>query len=140
MTLYGLIKKLDGLAALKHQISLDKQEIEQRLALGQATGAAIVILNYNTRHHLQQYLPSVLANSPGVRVIVADNGSPDDSLEILRTHFPEVECLDLKQNYGFAQGYNEALKLVNAEFYVILNSDVEVAPGWLSTYIGSHAK
>ncbi len=133
-------KKLDGLAALKHQISLDKQEIEQRLALGQATGAAIVILNYNTRHHLQQYLPSVLANSPGVRVIVADNGSPDDSLEFLRTHFPEVECLDLKQNYGFAQGYNEALKLVNAEFYVILNSDVEVAPGWLEPILEAMQK
>ena len=124
-------KKLDGLEALKHQIAADKQEILRVLHPAHRTDAAIVILNYNTRRHLQQFLPSVLANSAGARVIVADNGSPDDSLAFLREHFPQVECIDLKQNYGFAQGYNEALKHVKADIYVVLNSDVEVAPGWL---------
>jgi len=121
-------KKLDGMEALKQQITMDKLEIE---ALFRGGGTAIVILSYNTRQHLQEFLPSVLANSAGARVIVADNGSPDDSLEYLRHNFPEVELLDLKQNHGFAQGYNEALKQIDAEYYVILNSDVEVAPGWL---------
>jgi len=94
-------------------------------------GAAIVILNYNTRRHLAEYLPSVIAHSVGTRIIVADNGSPDDSIAFLREHYPAVEVLDLQRNYGFAQGYNEALRQVKAEIYVILNSDVEVTAGWL---------
>lgn len=130
-------KKLEGMEALKQQIAADKQEIE---ALFRGMGTAIVILNYNTRKHLQEFLPSVLAHSAGARVIVADNGSPDDSLEFLRLHFPEVELLDLKLNHGFAQGYNEALKQVNAEYYVILNSDVEVAPGWLEPILDAMKK
>ena len=92
---------------------------------------AVVILNYNTRRHLEQYLPSVLANSPGARIVVADNGSPDDSVSFLRQHYPQVEVLDLQQNFGFAEGYNRALKQVQADIYVILNSDVEVTPGWI---------
>ncbi len=97
---------------------------------------AIVILNYNTRRHLQEYLPSVVANSAGVRIIVADNGSPDDSIEFLQREYPQVEVVDLHRNYGFAQGYNEALQRIRSagtktEFYIILNSDVEVAPGWI---------
>ncbi|MBL7825260.1 MAG: riboflavin biosynthesis protein RibF [Saprospiraceae bacterium] len=125
-------KKLDGLPALQQQIAADKTAILQYMNLQPApTDTAIVILNYNTRKHLQQYLPSVLAHAGGARVIVADNGSPDDSIEVLRRDFPEVEILDLQQNHGFAQGYNEALRQVNAEIYVILNSDVEVAPGWM---------
>ncbi|MEZ4925950.1 MAG: bifunctional riboflavin kinase/FAD synthetase [Saprospiraceae bacterium] len=124
-------KKLDSLEALKDQIGLDKQEIEKQLLGSFSNDVAIVILNYNTRKHLQQFLPSVLANSQGARVIVADNGSPDDSVDILKKEFPEVELIELKENVGFAQGYNEALKQVHAGIYVILNSDVEVAPGWL---------
>lgn len=133
-------KKLDGLEALQNQIAADKRAIEQQLNPADKGGVAIVILNYNTRRHLQQFLPSVLANSPGARVIVADNGSPDDSLAVLRAEFPEVEILDLKVNYGFAQGYNEALKQVEAEIYVILNSDVEVAPGWLEPVLEAMKK
>jgi riboflavin kinase/FMN adenylyltransferase len=94
-------------------------------------GVAIVILNYNTRRHLQEYLPSVVAHSAGARIIVADNGSPDDSISFLREHYPDIEVLDLKQNYGFAQGYNEALRQVKSDIYVILNSDVEVTAGWM---------
>jgi GT2 family glycosyltransferase len=92
---------------------------------------AIVILNYNTRRHLEKYLPSVLEHSAGARVIVADNGSPDDSVDFLRAHYPNVQLLDLKQNYGFAEGYNQALRQIEADIYVILNSDVAVTAGWL---------
>jgi riboflavin kinase/FMN adenylyltransferase len=126
-------KKLESLEALKQQIAADKATILSRLE--KAVDVAIVILNYNTRRHLEQFLPSVLANSAGARVIVADNGSPDDSMEVLATKFPEVWCIDLKQNHGFAQGYNEALRQVTADIYVILNSDVEVAPGWLEPIV-----
>lgn len=135
-------KKLDSLPALQAQIEADKQEILKRLEtereetdISETPSVAVVILNYNTRRHLEAYLPSVLANSSGARIIVADNGSPDDSVAFLRVQYPQVEVLDLQHNYGFAQGYNEALKQVEAEFYVILNSDVEVAPGWITPIV-----
>ena len=94
---------------------------------------AIVILNWNGAKLLQQFLPSVIEFSKGesTDIVVADNGSTDDSLQILQNQFPEVKILDLKQNYGFARGYNEALKQLNADYLVILNSDVEVTAGWL---------
>ena len=120
-------KKLDDLDALRTQIEADKVEILRRLQVR----VAVVILNYNTRKHLETYLPSVVSNSPGARIIVADNGSPDDSVAFLREHYPNVEVLDLKKNHGFAQGYNEALARVDSDIYVILNSDVEVSPGWM---------
>lgn len=135
--------KVEGLEALRERIQADQQAIEARLAAmdfpaGQAERAAggaervaIVILNYNTRKHLETFLPSVLLHSQGARIIVADNGSPDDSLDFLSRHYPGVEILDLHRNYGFAQGYNEALKQVEADVYVLLNSDVEVTPNWI---------
>ena len=99
---------------------------------------AIVILNWNGAKLLQQFLPSVIQFShfDYVEIVVADNGSTDESLSILRNQFPEVKILDLKQNFGFAQGYNLALKQIQAEYYVILNSDVEVTEGWLDSPIG----
>jgi len=95
---------------------------------------AIVILNWNGAKLLQQFLPSVIAFSKGenVRIVVADNGSTDNSLQILQQEFPQIEILDLKQNYGFALGYNEALKQIDSDYYVILNSDVEVTESWLN--------
>ena len=98
---------------------------------------AIVILNWNGVKLLRQFLPSVIAFSRNdfTEIIVADNGSTDDSLEMLRSDFPEVKILDLKKNYGFARGYNEALKHLDADYFVILNSDVEVTPGWLESPI-----
>lgn len=101
------------------------------------TKIAIVILNWNGVKLLQQFLPSVIKNSPSgsAEIIVADNGSTDESLSILQIKFPEVTILDLKQNFGFARGYNEALKQIDAEYFVILNSDVEVTPGWLEAPI-----
>lgn len=69
------------------------------------------------------------------RLIVADNGSTDDSLSFLRSRFPQVELLELERNYGFARGYNEALKKVEADYYLLLNSDVEVSSGWLEPMV-----
>lgn len=97
---------------------------------------AIVILNYNGRNYLQQFLPSVLASSyRNKRVIVADNASTDDSLQLLQSNFTNVEVIILDKNYGFAEGYNHALKKVNAEYLVLLNSDVEVTESWIEPVI-----
>ncbi len=92
----------------------------------------IVILNWNGSEHLRRFLPSVVATAPsGVAVVVADNGSTDDSLALLAAEFPTVETLCLDCNYGFAGGYNRALKQIEADYYVLLNSDVETPMGWL---------
>jgi GT2 family glycosyltransferase len=98
---------------------------------------AIVILNWNGAKLLPQFLPSVIQFSKGdsTEIIVADNGSTDESLSMLKKKFPEVKIIDLKQNFGFARGYNEALKQVEADYFVILNSDVEVTAGWLEAPI-----
>lgn len=94
---------------------------------------AIVILNWNGSRLMEKFLPSVVAYSPAdiASVIVADNGSTDDSLAMLREKFPTVGLIELGRNYGFAEGYNQALKQVDADYVVLLNSDVEVTPGWL---------
>ncbi|HAH24430.1 MAG TPA: dTDP-Rha--alpha-D-GlcNAc-pyrophosphate polyprenol alpha-3-L-rhamnosyltransferase [Prolixibacteraceae bacterium] len=98
---------------------------------------AIVILNWNGAKLMQQFLPSVIEFSRGdsTEIIVADNGSTDESLALLKDKFPQVTILDLEQNFGFARGYNEALKQIEADYYVILNSDVEVTAGWLESPI-----
>lgn len=97
---------------------------------------AIVILNFNGRRYLEQFLPFVVANTcPGAEVIVADNGSTDDSLAFLRAEYPGVRVLVLDRNYGFAGGYNVALGQVDADYYVLLNSDVEVVRGWMEPII-----
>lgn len=93
---------------------------------------AIVILNYNGKHFLEQFLPSVIRHSKGQRIVVADNASTDGSVPFLQSHFPEVEVLIMEKNLGFAGGYNAALSQVASEYYLLLNSDVEVTSGWLS--------
>lgn len=138
-------RKLDGLDALSAQIQRDKTAIVQRLRDLNPAGPpvdarpAIVILNYNTRAHLEQFLPSVIQHSPGARIAVADNGSPDDSVEWVRRHHPGVEVIELGANHGFAQGYNEALKRVHAPMYIILNSDVAVTAGWMDPILDAMA-
>ena len=97
---------------------------------------AIVILNWNGRKMLEQYLSGVVACSQDEAVVyVADNHSTDDSMAFLAEQFPEVRTIALDQNYGFAGGYNKALKQVEAEYYVLLNSDVEVTWNWLSPLV-----
>ena len=99
---------------------------------------AIIILNWNGSKLMRQFLPSVVQNTPDwAEVIVADNGSTDDSLEMLRTHFPTVKQLVFDRNYGFAEGYNRAIATVEHEYCVLLNSDVEVTPHWLDAPIAT---
>lgn len=94
---------------------------------------AIVILNWNGRAMLEKFLPSVCAFSKGegIVVVMADNGSTDDSIDFVEAHFPDVQILRLDQNYGFAEGYNRALGQLDAEYFLLLNSDVEVTENWL---------
>lgn len=96
---------------------------------------AIVILNWNGRKMMEKYLPSVLEHSKEAEVYIADNNSSDDSLEWLRIYINKVKVIKLDQNYGFADGYNRALKQVKAEYYMLLNSDVEVTPHWLQPLV-----
>jgi GT2 family glycosyltransferase len=97
---------------------------------------AVVILNFNGKKYLEQFLPSVLMPVYlNVQVIVADNGSSDGSIEFLRENFPKVIILDLEKNSGFAGGYNKALAKVDADIFVLLNSDVEVTPGWIEPVV-----
>ena len=93
---------------------------------------AVVILNWNGRAFLEKFLPSVTTLSDGADVWVADNGSTDDSIELIRKLFPTVKILQFDQNYGFTGGYNKALEQIEAEYFVLLNSDIEVTEGWLN--------
>jgi GT2 family glycosyltransferase len=92
---------------------------------------AVVILNYNGEKLLPQFLPSVVEHSKNATVIVADNASTDKSIDVLNTQFPSVQIIRLDQNFGFCGGYNRALKQVDADYYILLNSDVEVTSGWI---------
>ena len=105
---------------------------------------AIVILNWNGAKMLRQYLPSVLEYSRDEAVVyVADNASTDESITLLKEQFPEVKLILLEKNWGFAEGYNKALQQVDAEYYLLLNSDIEVTEGWLTpmlAFMDAHAE
>lgn len=97
---------------------------------------SIVILNWNGVGMMRRFLPSVVEKSKGsAEVIVADNASADESLKMLAEEFPEVRTIVLDNNYGFAGGYNRALRQVESEYYLLLNSDVEVTEGWIDTLV-----
>ena len=96
---------------------------------------AVVILNFNGKAFLEKYLPVVIQHSEKAEIVVADNGSKDGSVKFMKTHFPRVRLLENKENLGFAGGYNWALAQVKAEFYVLLNSDIEVTDGWLGPLV-----
>ena len=104
---------------------------------------AIVILNWNGRELLGRFLPDVVSNtvSEETAVYVADNGSDDDSVSWIESHQPRVQVIQLDRNHGYAGGYNRALKQIEAEYYILLNSDVRVEPGWatkLTTFMDMH--
>ena len=97
---------------------------------------AIVILNWNGQKMLAKYLPNVVEYSrQDAEIWVADNNSSDQSMLLLETQFPHVKTIVLEQNFGFAEGYNRALKQIEAEYYILLNSDVEVSHHWLTPLI-----
>ncbi len=104
---------------------------------------AIVILNWNGEKMLRQYLPSVLKYSCEEAVVyIADNASTDNSISMLKENFPECRLILLEKNWGFAEGYNKALAQIEAEYFLLLNSDIEVTPHWLTpllSYMDAHA-
>ena len=109
---------------------------DNTLALSKLPLVAVVILNWNGQHFLQKYLPSVLSSTyKNVQIIVADNASTDNSIQYLKEHFPTIKIIINPTNEGFAKGYNTALKQVSADYFVLLNSDVEVRPNWIEPII-----
>ena len=96
---------------------------------------SIVLLNFNGRNHLETYLPSVVEHSQPHKIYVVDNGSTDDSVEFVRQKFPRVELICFDQNHGFCGGYNKALPLIETEYCVLLNTDVEVTPNWTESLL-----
>jgi len=99
------------------------------------TKVAVVILNWNGRKFLEKFLPSVVNYSLGAEVIIADNDSSDDSVAFLKENYPDLRIIINSENGGYAKGYNDALKEVEAEYYVLLNSDIEVTPNWVMPVI-----
>jgi hypothetical protein len=96
---------------------------------------AVVILNFNGKKFLEKFLPNIIANSVGHQLYVADNGSIDDSVGYLKHSFPQVNVIEIKVNCGYATGYNVALKQITADYYILLNSDVEVTANWIEPVI-----
>ena len=97
---------------------------------------AVVILNWNGKSFLEQFLPGVIKYSKDVaEIIIADNDSSDDSVEFLQKNFPEIRIIQNETNGGFAKGYNDALSQVKADYYILLNSDIEVTPNWIQPVI-----
>ena len=136
----------ESMASLQQQLEDDRQaalkvlqaqpEPAWKKKMQAAPRAAIVILNYNGRAYLERFLPSVLASTyPNFELIIADNGSTDDSLAFLAEYYPNIRHIDLRVNHGFAQGYNLALRQVEAPYYILLNSDIEVSPDWMEPII-----
>ncbi len=99
---------------------------------------AVVILNYNGKKFLEKFLPKVLQNTQGGEIIIADNASTDDSISFLTSNYSNLRVISLKTNKGYAGGYNEALKHIEADWFVLMNSDIEPLANWLDhliTYI-----
>ncbi|MFT6879413.1 MAG: GT2 family glycosyltransferase [Arcticibacterium sp.] len=96
---------------------------------------AVVILNFNGKNHLSTFLPSILRHTQEAVIWVVDNGSTDDSVIFIKAEYPQLKLLVLNQNKGFAEGYNQALSHIYADYYVLLNSDVEVTENWLNPLI-----
>ncbi len=96
---------------------------------------AVVVLNYNGQEFLKKFLPDLVTNSHPYKVVVADNASTDSSVALLKTDFPEVRLVVLEENRGYAGGYNEALRLIEARYYILINSDVEVSENWAAPLI-----
>lgn len=110
--------------------------LKKFIRLSKFPSVAIVILNWNGKHYLQQFLSSIISSTyPNYKIVVVDNASTDGSFDLLREEFQEVDVMIFKENLGFAKGYNEALKGMDADYYAILNSDVEVSENWLEPIV-----
>ncbi|MEY4135356.1 MAG: bifunctional riboflavin kinase/FAD synthetase [Saprospiraceae bacterium] len=138
--------KFEHLGQLRKQLLRDQNEVETLLLNAPRLGpkqpvfvspsVAVVLLNYNGKNYLQTFLPTLLKCSyPQLEVVVADNASEDGSIEWLANEHPGVKIIPLPRNFGFAEGYNQALRKIRADYFVLLNSDVEVTTGWLEPII-----
>ena len=97
---------------------------------------AVVILNWNGKPLLEKFLPSVInSNYPNLQIVLGDNCSTDSSVDFVRTTYPMITVVENKRNYGFAEGYNRVLQQVTADYYILLNSDVEVPENWITPVI-----
>jgi len=96
---------------------------------------AVVILNFNGRNYLKQFLPSVVAHSQPYEIVIADNASTDDSVPFIKSEYPKLKLIELEENTGYAGGYNKALQQIDADYFILLNSDVEVTPNWVDPVI-----
>ncbi len=123
----------EGLLAPVEQNPNGEKEKKQR----QKKKVAVVILNWNGRNLLETFLPSVVMNTPNeyADIMIADNGSSDDSESFVQTRFPSVKWLPLDKNYGFAGGYNKALEQIDYPYVLLLNSDVETPENWLAPLV-----
>lgn len=102
---------------------------------------AAVIIHWNRCKLLEQFLPFLMASTyTNLEVYVADNASTDDTIPFLEDHYPSIKIIRLDKNYGYAGGYNEALKQVKADYYVLINNDIEVTPGWIEPVIAEMQK
>jgi hypothetical protein len=138
-------KQFGDLEKLKAQLAEDRKssqallkqvETEAKQAKLKRASVAVVILNYNGRKYLEQFLAGVQQSDyEALSIHIADNGSTDDSLAWLRKNAGDLQIIDLKKNYGYAEGYNRALRQVDADYYVLLNSDLEVGPDWIRPVI-----
>ena len=110
---------------------------DPRTTSNSGASLAIIIVSYNVRAELAACLESVVGHTEPfpTEVVVVDNASTDDSIPFLRSYYPTVRVIELKENYGFARGYNEALRDVDGDYYVLLNSDVEVQPAWIEPVV-----
>lgn len=137
--------QFEALDQLKSQLKKDQQaalKIIKKSALVQAKkktlipSIAIVILNYNGKDFLEKFLPSITAtNYSNLSIYIADNQSTDDSIKFIKNQYPNLNLIALPINHGFAGGYNEALKQIDTEYYILLNSDIEVTSGWIDPII-----
>ncbi|MEN8249204.1 MAG: glycosyltransferase family 2 protein [Bacteroidota bacterium] len=98
---------------------------------------AILILNYNGVDHLRRFLPSIILYSDKYDIIVGDNGSTDNSIKVLQDEFKEVEIIKLKNNFGYAEGYNQLIGQIDHEYIALVNSDIEATPGWAKALINT---
>lgn len=97
---------------------------------------SVVILNWNGRFFLEKFLPSVYNSTyPNIEFVIGDNGSTDDSLDFVKANYPQIRIIQNDQNYGFAGGYNKVLEQVQTDYYILLNSDVEVTTHWIEPVI-----
>jgi len=101
---------------------------------------SIVILNYNGRNYLKKFLPTTIKHSKGFDIVIADNNSTDGSVEFLSESYPELQLIKFNENHGFCEGYNKAIDQLNSDFFVLLNSDIEVTENWIEPIINLFEK